>query len=161
MFMLLLLLFIIIKMFICSYLNKVITSKCFMNKSSHYTMLIKCAHFLFSSIYDNDQQHEIWCLYSLCVCLQEWQLSWPWPHWVSVPGTLSLKWPMPQLWIGSLLSAMPLSSQPSLSLQQSTTSPRGVTLGMEKVWCQRRYLTLFKNGLTYLKCAFIIIKTFF
>lgn len=143
MFMLLLLLFIIIKMFICSYLNKVITSKCFMNKASHYTMLIKCAHFLFSSIYDNDQQHEIWCLYSLCVCLQEWQLSWPWPHWVSVPGTLSLKWPMPQLWIGSLLSAMPLSSQPSLSLQQSTTSPRGVTLGMEKVWCQRRYLTPF------------------
>lgn len=143
MFMLLLLLFIIIKMFNFSYLNKVITSKCFMNKASHYTMLIKCARFLFSPIYDNEQQHEILCLCSLCVCLQEWQLSWPWPHWVSVPGTLSLKWPMPQLWIGSLLSAMPLSSQPSLSLQQSTTSPRGVTLGMEKVWCQRRYLTPF------------------
>lgn len=87
---------------------------------------------------------EIWsyftCPICLCLSLQEWPPSWPWPHSVSAPGTLSLKWPMPQLWTGSLLSAMPLSSRPSLSLPQSTTSPRGVTPGTEKVWCRRRYL---------------------
>lgn len=87
---------------------------------------------------------EIWSFFTYPSCLrislQEWPLSWPWPHSVSAPGTLFLKWPMPQPWTGSLLSAMLLSSRPSLSLPQSTTSPRGVTPGMEKVWCQRRYL---------------------
>lgn len=71
--------------------------------------------------------------------LQEWPPSWPWPHSVSAPGTLSLKWPTPQLWTGSLPSATPSSSRLSLSLPPSTTSPRGATPGTEKVWFQRRY----------------------
>lgn len=79
------------------------------------------------------------------MCLQGWPPSWPWPHSVSVQETHSQKWPTPQLWTGSLPSVMPSSSRPSSSLQQSTTSPREAMPGMEKVWCQRRYLTCFHD----------------
>lgn len=85
---------------------------------------------------------EMWADFTcclVCVSLQEWPPSWPWPHSVSAPGTLSLKWPTPQLWTGSLPSATPSSSRLSLSLPPSTTSPRGATPGTEKVWFQRRY----------------------
>lgn len=63
---------------------------------------------------------------------QVWPQCSPWPLSASALETHFLKWLTLRPWIGSLRSATPLSSLPSLNLPQSITSPRGAGLGMEK-----------------------------
>ena len=68
-----------------------------------------------------------------------------WQHWASVPAIHFQRWPMPQPWIGSWPSAMPLSSQRSLNLPPWTTSPSAAGLGMGIVWWMIRYTKSLKQ----------------